>query len=42
MDVEKVDNYIVPENTQDTIKVSVSGEYDEFKTFKKTKNIKNF
>ena len=40
MDVEKVDNYIVPENTQDTIKVSVSGEYDEFKTFKKTKKYK--
>ena len=40
MDVEKVDNYIVPENTEDKIKVSVSGEYDEFKTFKKTKKYK--
>lgn len=40
MDVEKVDNYIIPEENQDKIKVSISGDYEEFKTFKKTKKYK--
>ena len=40
MDVDKIDNYIVSEKTEDKIKVSISGEYDEFKTFKKTKKYK--
>lgn len=40
MDVEDVDNYEVPK-TKDTIKMTVSGNYDEFKALKKTKKYKN-
>lgn len=40
MDVEDIDNYEVPK-TEDTIKVTVSGNYDEFKALKKTKKYKN-
>ena len=40
LDVEDVDNYKVP-NTEDSIKVTVSGNYDEFKALKKTKKYKN-
>lgn len=40
MDVEDVDNYEAP-NTEDTIKVTVSGNYDQFKALKKTKKYKN-
>jgi DNA repair exonuclease SbcCD nuclease subunit len=40
MDVEKIDDYKVPENIDDKIKVSIAGDYDEFKSFKKTKKYK--
>jgi hypothetical protein len=40
MDVEKIENYKIPEKTDDKIKVSISGDYDEFKSFKKTKKYK--
>ena len=40
MDVEDVENYKVVE-TKDKIKVSVSGVYEQFKAFKKTKKYKN-
>ena len=38
--VDNIDEYIIPENTNDKIKVSVSGVYEEFKTFKKTAKYK--
>lgn len=37
--VEEIDDYNIP-NTNDEIKVSLSGDYNEFKTFKKTKKYK--
>ena len=40
MDVEDVDNYEVPQ-TEDTLKVTLSGNYDQFKALKKTKKYKN-
>ena len=40
MDVEKIDEYVIPEKTEDKIRVSISGENEEFKTFKKTKKYK--
>jgi len=40
MDVEDIDNYVVP-TTEDTLKVTVSGNYDQFKALKKTKKYKN-
>jgi DNA repair exonuclease SbcCD nuclease subunit len=40
MDVEDLDTYTVPE-TEDTLKVTVSGNYDQFKALKKTKKYKN-
>jgi hypothetical protein len=40
MDVEDVDTYEVPEN-DDTLKVTLSGNYDQFKALKKTKKYKN-
>lgn len=40
MDVEDIDDYEVP-NTDDSIKVTVSGNYDQFKALKKTKKYKN-
>lgn len=40
MDVEDIDDYYVPE-TDDKIKVTVSGSYDQFKALKKTKKYKN-
>jgi len=40
MDVEKIDDYNIPENCDDKIKVSIAGDYEEFKTFKKTKKYK--
>ena len=40
MDVEDVDTYEVP-ITEDTLKVTVSGNYDQFKALKKTKKYKN-
>ena len=39
MDVEDIDDFIAPE-TEDKIKVTVSGVYDQFKAFKKTKKYK--
>ena len=36
---EEVDNFDIPK-TEDKIKLSISGEYEEFKTFKKTKKYK--
>ena len=39
MDVENVDEYVLPE-TQDKIKITVSGGYDQFKALKKTKKYK--
>ena len=39
MDVATVDDYEVPE-TEDKIKMTVSGVYDQFKAFKKTKKYK--
>jgi len=39
MDVENVDEYIQPE-TQDKIKLTISGSYEQFKALKKTKKYK--
>jgi DNA repair exonuclease SbcCD nuclease subunit len=39
MDVEDIDDYKVPE-TEDKIKVTLSGNYDQFKALKKTKKYK--
>ena len=40
MDVDDVDAYTVPD-TEDKIKVTLSGSYEEFKALKKTKKYKN-
>lgn len=40
VDVEKLEEYILPENNQDDIKLTVSGSYDQFKALKKTKKYK--
>lgn len=40
MDVAAVDDYVLPE-TEDKIKVTVSGVYDQFKAFKKTRKYKD-
>ena len=40
MDVEDIDDYKVP-TTNDQIKVTLSGNYDQFKALKKTKKYKN-
>jgi DNA repair exonuclease SbcCD nuclease subunit len=37
--VDEIDDYNIP-NTEDELKVSLSGDYNEFKTFKKTKKYK--
>jgi len=39
IDSEKADDIIIPE-TEDKIKLSISGEYEDFKTFKKTQKYK--
>jgi DNA repair exonuclease SbcCD nuclease subunit len=39
MDVENIDEYVLPE-TEDKIKLTVSGCYDDFKALKKTKKYK--
>lgn len=43
-DVENIDNFKLPETkedgTQDKVKITISGVYDEFKAFKKTKKYK--
>lgn len=40
MDVENIEEYELP-NTEDKIKITVSGVYDQFKALKKTKKYKN-
>ena len=40
MDVEDIDNYNIP-NTEDKLKVTLNGNYDQFKALKKTKKYKN-
>ena len=40
-DVEDIEDYKVPENSEDKIKLTVSGVYDQFKAFKKTKKYKD-
>ena len=39
MDVEEIVDFIIPE-TNDKIKITVSGSYDQFKALKKTKKYK--
>jgi DNA repair exonuclease SbcCD nuclease subunit len=39
-DVQSVEEY-VPANTEDKVKITISGVYDEFKAFKKTKKYKD-
>jgi len=41
MDVESIENYILPDEATDKIKITVSGNYDEFKALKKTKKYKD-
>lgn len=41
MDIDNLDQYKIDENSKDKIKISISGIYDEFKAFKKTKKYKN-
>ena len=40
MDVEDIENYL-PKETQDKIKVTLTGSYEQFKAVKKTKKYKN-
>lgn len=40
MNIEDVEDYSIPTETEDKIKVSISGGFEEFKTFKKTKKYK--
>lgn len=40
IDVEKVDEYNIPDNTEDKIKISVSGSQEQFKALKKTQKYK--
>ena len=40
MDVEDIDNYNIPES-EDQIKLTLNGNYDQFKALKKTKTYKN-
>ena len=40
MDIGDIDSYEVPKNTEDKIKITLNGEYNEFKTLKKTKKYK--
>jgi len=39
-DIENIDDVKIPEKNKDHIKISISGGYDEFKAFKKTKKYK--
>jgi DNA repair exonuclease SbcCD nuclease subunit len=39
-DVDSMEDYKIPENTQDKIKITLSGNYEEFKAFKRTKKYK--
>jgi hypothetical protein len=40
VDVNNIEEYKIPEKSDDKIKVSINGVYEEFKTFKKTKKYK--
>lgn len=40
MDIDKVDDFVISDETQDHIKISIHGDYNEFKTFKKSKKYK--
>lgn len=40
VDTETIDEFVIPNDTEDKIKVSVSGNYNEFKALKKTKKYK--
>lgn len=40
MDIEDVDDYAAPKDSKDTIKVTVSGNYEQFKALKKTTRYK--
>ena len=40
MDVDNVEDYQTPATTEDQIKITISGSYNEFKTFKKSKKYK--
>jgi DNA repair exonuclease SbcCD nuclease subunit len=40
MDVQEIDDFVVP-STEDTYKVTLSGNYDQFKAFRKTKKFKS-
>jgi DNA repair exonuclease SbcCD nuclease subunit len=40
-DIDEMEDYTIPEDTEDKIKVTVSGVYNQFKTFKKTKKYKD-
>jgi DNA repair exonuclease SbcCD nuclease subunit len=39
IDIENIDNFVVPK-TEDKLKISASGTYEQFKAFKKTKKYK--
>ena len=41
MDVEDIENYSVPD-TQDKIKVTITGSYEQFKALKRPKSTKIF
>jgi len=40
MDIDDIESYDVPTNTEDKIKITLNGDYNEFKTLKKTKKFK--
>ena len=40
LDIENVDDFKIPKETDDQYKISLNGEYDEFKNFKKTQKYK--
>jgi DNA repair exonuclease SbcCD nuclease subunit len=40
VDTETIDDFVIPTDTEDKIKVSVSGNYNEFKALKKSKKYK--
>jgi len=40
VDTETIDDFVIPKDTDDKIKVSVSGNYNEFKALKKSKKYK--
>ena len=40
-DIEKIEECKLPENTDDKVKITISGVYDDFKAFKKSKKYKD-